>query len=71
MGSLGERLGVDTDSHTNNIVKYQTSDMAVEFETVPLLQIWFLEGEGKEICGEAVAGGSRFCMSFQHELSMA
>ena len=60
-----------TESHPHNIFNTPTSDMSVESDTSPLLQLRFLEGGGKEIIGEMVARGSSLCMSLQHEFSIA
>ena len=71
--SLGDGLksleeGVDSN---NKIVNTSTIDMAIQYNTGPLLDIRFLVGGGEKICGEAVAGGSRFFVSLCHECSTA
>ena len=71
LGLLGLGLGVKMESHTYNIVNNPTSEMDVESDTGPLLQIRFMKGGGKEICGGAVAGGSRFCIFLRCEGSTA
>ena len=53
---------MNTESHLHNIVNTPTSERDLEYNTGSLLQIRFLEGRGKEICGGAMDGGSRFCI---------
>ena len=52
----------------NNTVSTPTNEMDVEADNGSLLQIWFVEGGGKEIFGRAVAEGSRFCIFLWHDL---
>ena len=47
------------------------SNLANSWDTGPLLEIRLLEGGGRGICGAAVYGGIRFCISSMNECNTA
>ena len=64
-------LGGTRGKHGLTINNYLNRELAESGDTGPLLEIRLLEEGGSRICGSAVDGGARFCMSYMDERNTA